>query len=811
MRMIRSYLTLVLRGLYRDKSYSFINIFGLAMGLSVCLLITLYVMDELSYDRFNEKSARIFRINGDISVHGNGANDIYSPAPMGATLAHEYPAVENYTRIIDVRDILVKNGNTTIIEPDCILADSTLFDVFTLPFVAGDPHTALLRPFDMVISESAAKKYFHSASTDVLGKTLHVNNESDYRITGIIKDMPKQSHFRANFIRSIAELNYDRQPDAWLNNGFITYVLLRPGATQSNLDHSLTQLTKKYIIPGIQDLFNGQTGDLLDKKNRFNYYSIPLTRIHLWSHLPSETGNGNSLYVYIFTIIAAFILLIACVNFMNLSTARSARRAKEVGIRKVLGSLRSELITRFLTESLLTSVLAMLIALVLAILLLPGFNRLADKQITFSFLTEGWLLPYLLGITLIVGLLAGLYPAFFLSAFMPQRVMKGNFSAGFRSGWLRNALVVFQFTIAIILIIGTMVIYRQLDYVRHKDIGYNREQILIVRNTYSLWTHAKNFQKEVEHLPGVLGTTMTFFLPTYSGSMSSVYYKDAALSADQTVLLSDWPVDANYISVLGMKMLDGHNFEPGNPTDSSGVIINETASNLLGYNNPIGATIYDRQYDGRVVPHKILGVVKDFNSGTLHSKIPPMMLHLAEERGSLAIRVKTTDMPGLIAHIEKAFRAWDKMSDQPFPYEFMDQAFNRLYRADQRTGTLFCVFAAFAICIGCLGLFGLVSYAAEQRTKEIGIRKVLGASTGNILGMLSKEFMLLIVLSSAIACPIAGWGMDKWLDDFAYRTDISWWIFAAAGGMAALITVFTIGLQALRAARTKPITSLRNE
>lgn len=808
MRMIRSYLTLVLRGLARDKSFSFINIFGLALGLSVCLLISLYVTDELSYDRFNEKADRIYRINGDISVHGNGANDIFTPAPMGPTLTREYPEVLNYTRIINVHDILVKHGSSTIIEEGCILADSTLFDVFTLPFVAGNPHTSLLHPFDMVISESAAKKYFNSTSADVLGKTLHVNNESDYRITGIIKDMPRQSHFRANFIRAMAEIGYDRQPDTWLNNGFTTYVLLRPGATQATLDQSLAHLTSKYIIPRIRDLFNGKTGDLLDKNNHFHYYSIPLTHIHLRSHLPSESSNGNSLYVYIFIIIAVFILLIACVNFMNLSTARSARRAKEVGIRKVLGSLRSELVTRFLTESLLTSSLAMVIALILAILLLPGFNRLADKEITISFLTQGWLLPYLIATTLIVGLLAGLYPAFFLSAFIPQRVLKGNFSSGFRSGWLRNILVIFQFTIAIILIIGTLVIYRQLDYVRHKDIGYNREQILIVRNTYSLWTHAKNFQADVEKLPGVLGTTMTFFLPTNSGAGSSVYFKDPALSADQTVLLSDWPVDANYIPLLGMKMLTGRNFTS---TDSTSVIINETARDLLGYQDPIGHSIYGRDYYGRVIATKIIGVVKDFNSGTLHSKIAPMMLHLAEERGALAIRIKTTDMPGLIASIEKAFRSWDKMSDQPFPYEFMDQTFNRLYRADQRTGTLFCVFAAFAICIGSLGLFGLVSYAAEQRTKEIGIRKVLGASTGNILGMLSKEFLLLILLASAIACPVAGWGMDKWLDDFAYRTTISWWIFAAAGGMAVLITVFTIGLQALRAAQAKPITSLRTE
>jgi putative ABC transport system permease protein len=810
--MIRSYLHVAVRGLKKDKGFSFINIFGLALGLSVCLLITLFVMDELSYDRFNKKADRIYRLNGDISIHGNGANDIFTPAPMGPSLVKDYPVIEQATRMIGRHDILVKHDNTTITETGCVLADSTIFNVFTLPLLAGNPRTALRHAHDIVISESIAQKYFRSTGEDVLGKTLHINNETDYRITGIMKDMPQQSHLHLNFIEALAELgNYDSQPDAWLNNAFVTYVLVRPGITAAVLDQCLDQLTDKYIIPRLQDIFHGNTGDLLDKGNRFHYYAFPLTRIHLWSHLPSETGNGNSLYVCIFIIIAVFILLIACVNFMNLSTARSARRAREVGIRKVLGSLRSDLIIRFLTESMLTSILAMCFALLLASLFLPWFNRLAGKQITVTFLSQGWLLPYIITITAIVGLLAGFYPAFFLSAFVPQRVLKGNLSTGFRSGWLRNSLVVFQFTIAIILIIGTLVIYRQLNYIRHKDVGYNREQVLIIRNTYSLWTHAKGFKEDVEKMPGVLGTTMTFFLPNNAGTGNSVYFKDRSLSADKAVLLTDWAIDANYIPTLGMKMQMGRNFLPDHPTDSNGVIINETAQQLLGYKDPVGKIIYDRQDSGHVFAWSILGVVKDFHPGTLHSKIAPMMLHLAEERGALAVRIKTTDLPGLIARIEKAFRTWDKMNDQPFPYEFMDQAFNGLYNTDQQTGTLFCIFAAFAIFIGCLGLFGLITYAAEQRMKEIGIRKVLGASVNDIISMLSKEFLQLIGLAATIACPIAWWAMNKWLGDFAYRTTISWWIFIAAGGMAAMITIATIGLQALRAARANPVKSLRTE
>lgn len=808
--LFRNYLHVALRWLAKDKSFSFINIFGLALGLSVCLLIALFVMDEFSYDRFHSKAGRIYRLQGDISIHGNGADDIYTPGPMGPTLVKDYPQVQAFARLGWWHDILVKKGNVTVTESDAILADSSIFDVFDLPLITGNPRTALLYAHDIVIAESIAKKYFHSTSPEVLGQILHVNNETDYRITGIMKDMPSQSHFHANFLMAMAELKFN-VPNDWLNNGFFTYVVMKPGATTATVDRCLSQLTSKYIVPRVQAFFHGRTDDLLDKNNRFHYYATPLTRIHLWSHCPSDRGSGSILYVYCFIIIAVFILLIACVNFMNLSTARSARRAKEVGIRKVLGSLRSGLIAQFLIESLLTSLLAMALALILATVLLPLFNQLADKHITISFLSKGWLLPWLAVTTVIIGLLAGLYPAFFLSAFLPVKVLKGQLAAGFRSGWLRNSLVVFQFTIAIVLIFGTLVIYHQLSYIRHKDLGYDRQQVLVIGNTYSLWIHAREFKQDVEKIPGVLGTTMTGFLPNNPGMGNNVFFKDRSLTAAQTILLTDWTVDANYIPTLGMTMLEGRNFSSQQPTDSSGVIINETARDLLGFKDLIGKNIYDKRDSGKVVAYHILGVVKDFHPGTLHSRIAPMMLNLGEERGALAIRIKTADISGLIARVEKAFRSWDKMSDQPFPYAFMDETFNNLYHADQQTGTLFLSFAAFAIFIGCLGLFGLVTYAAEQRTKEIGIRKVLGATAGNIAAMLSREFLQLILLATIIAFPIAWWGMNKWLQEFAYRISISWWIFAAASTTAILITLMTISFRTWQAARANPVKSLRTE
>jgi putative ABC transport system permease protein len=809
--LFRNYMTIAVRNLIKDKGFSFINIFGLALGLAACLLITLYVKDELSYDRFNAKADRTYRIHSDLRINGNGGGEeLYTPAPMGPVLVKDYPQIEAAVRLTWLHDILIKKGNTTVSEKDAVYADSTIFDVFTLPLIAGNPHTALTHANDMVISESMARKYF--GTTDVLGKTLHINNTKDYTITGVMKDMRGNSHFHANFINAMTELDFSRASN-WLNNGMATYFVVRPGTTAEEAGRIVNEITGKYIVPeALAFVHSTNPADVQNAQTHLRYFPVPLLSIHLHSHTGSELGNnGNSRYIYIFTIIAGFILLIACVNFMNLSTARSARRAKEVGVRKVLGSMRSELIGQFLTESLLTSALAMFIALILTALLLPYFNLLADKHFTYAVLLQGSLLPWLVAATIIVGLLAGIYPAFFLSAFQPVRVLKGQLAAGFRSGWLRNGLVTFQFTIAIILIVGTLVIYRQLNYIRHKDLGYHREQVVVISNTYSLWIHALGFKKDVEKLPGVLGTTMTYFLPSYAGAGTNVFFKDRSLTSANSVALSDWPVDADYIPTLGMQIAKGRNFSALQPTDSSGVIINETAASELGFSNPIGQHLYEKRDSGQVATYNILGVVKDFHPGSLHNRIPPMMLHLAEERGALAVRLRTADVHGLMARIEKAFRSWDKMSDQPFPYYFMDETFNKLYQEDERTGTLFVSFAAFAIFIGCLGLFGLVTYAAEQRTKEIGIRKILGATAGSIVGMLSKEFMGLILLSAVIAFPIAWWAMNKWLQDFAYQTTISWWIFAAAGGSAVGITLLTIGFRALRAARANPVKSLRTE
>ncbi len=804
--MLQNYFKTAFRNLWRNKGFSAINIFGLALGLAVCLLITLFVIDELSFDKFNLKADRVYRVNSDFKVNGSVFNDRESPALMASTLVKEYPQIENAARIKDNRKVLVKKGNETLTEPNAFYADDALFDVFTLPMIAGDPKTALSQPHSLVISASIARKYFNT--TDVVGKTLHLDNTTDYKITGVIKDVPEQAHLHFGLIKSIEEVD-DRNNPEWTSENFITYLLAKPGVSQQDLDNILKKATKKYAEPNLQQFLHISIADLDQKGDHFRFVTIPLTRIHLYSTLTNEEEpSGNIQYVYIFIVIAVFILLIACINFMNLSTARSAGRSREVGVRKVLGSGRGTLIYQFLTESTLTSFIALCIALTITYILLPYFNQLSGKQITLSLFSSVWLFPCLLVTTLIIGLLAGLYPAFFLSAFQPIQVLKGKLASGFKGSILRNSLVVFQFTTVIVLIVGTLVIYNQLSYIRNKKLGYNREQVLVLQNTGALYLHAKSFKQDVLKLAGVKSGTMTSFIPTSKSNDIEVYGKDAAMGPGNTTALATWYVDEDYIRTLGMQILQGRNFLKDRLTDSSAVIINETAAQMLGYKHPLKETIYRSNNH----PFRVIGVVEDFNTGSLRNKIEPLILRLGSDRSAMAFRIETKNIPALISQIKKLYyRADGNMAGQPFSYSFMDDDFNLLYKSEQNTGKIFMTFAFFAILIACLGLFGLVTYAAEQRTKEIGIRKVLGATVSNIVGMLSNDFLKLVAISALIAFPVAWYAMNKWLQDFAYRTSISWWIFTAAGLIAVIITVATVSFRVIKAALMNPVTSLRAE
>jgi putative ABC transport system permease protein len=809
-----NYLKIAVRNLRRKKAFSAINVFGLSIGLASCLLIALFVIDELSYDRCHEKGDRIYRIHNNISFSGSLYQGTVSPALMGSTLVKDYPAIENTVRITDYGPMLVKKGDQTLFEPYGAYADHTLFDVFTLPFVAGDPKTALKEPNTMVISESMAHKYFNS--TDVIGKSLLTSNTENFLITGVIKDLPPQSHFHFNFIRTLRGSPIAKDT-TWLNNNYHTYVLAKPGVDEQTINRYLRQTVQQYMTPEFQRAFHSNLSDLERKGDYAAYTAMPLRKIHLYSHVTGELEpNGSIQYVYIFIIIAVFILLLACVNFMNLSTAQAAGRAKEVGIRKVLGSLRYNLITQFLTESMLLTTIAMTVAIAIVAWALPWFNSLAGKNIILRHAYMGWLLPAAVVTILVVGLLAGSYPAFYLSAFQPIKVLKGKLSLGFKSGWLRNGLVVFQFTTAIVLIIGTLVVYNQLSFIRNRNLGYNRDQVLVLHNTYPLWVHARPFVNEVKQLSGVQDATMTRSLPN-SGQFSNwIFFKTATMDASTSMLMDVARVDDRYMSTFEIKMARGRNFSPDLLTDSSAMIINESAARMLGYKQDelLNKTLYlpaDPDNMNKAVPFRIIGVVKDFNYNSLHKKVGPLAFILGEERGAMAFRVNTGNVATLITQMQKLYFAKEKMPGQPFLYSFMDEEFNKLYQADQRTGKVFVSFAVFAIIIACLGLFGLVTYAAEQRTKEIGIRKVLGASAVNIVNMLSKDFLKLVMIATCIAIPIAWWSAYQWLQNYAYRTNINWWVFALAALVAVLVTIITISYQSIKAAISNPVKALKSE
>jgi putative ABC transport system permease protein len=808
--MFNNYFKTALRNLWRNKGFSAINIVGLAVGLATCLLIIIYVMDELSYDRYNKKADRIYRLDGEIKFGGNHFILAVAPPLAGPSMLQDYPEVEQQTRFRGQGGLLVKKGNQNIREDKVIYADSTLFDVFTLPMIAGDPRTALTVPHTVVITEKIARKYFNS--TDIIGRTLVVNDSVNYKVTGVIRDLPSQSHFNFDLFLPMSQLPDSRATDQWLSNNFNTYIVLKKGADPKKLEAKMGGMITKYIAPLIRSAVNQSMEDFQKGGNYVTFSITPLTSIHLHSNKMAELGaNGNIQYVYIFSAIAAFILLIACVNFMNLSTARSSNRAKEVGVRKVLGSLRGHLITQFMAESILISFISMLLALGFAWLLLPYFNQMASKEMSLGLFSRAWLAPGLLVLVVVVGVLAGSYPAFFLSAFRPIAVLKGNLSSGFKTGWLRNSLVVFQFGISIFLMVGTVVIYNQLSYIRTKQLGFNRDHVLIIQNSYPLGERIKAFKEDLLKLPGVEGATMTGFLPTSDSRNDNAFFRSPDLDTKKAISMQTWSVDENYIPVLGMEMATGRNFSPQFLTDSDGVVINGAAARMMGLADPIGEKLYELT-DVRTKKLKVwhvVGVVKDFNFSSLREVVTPMGLFLREDRGNIALRVNSGNMQQLVGRVEDKWRTM--APGQPFSYSFMDDDFNALYKSEQRMGRISLSFSLLAICIACLGLFGLAAYAAEQRTREIGIRKVLGATVTNIIGLLSRDFLQLVALSALIAFPFAWWAMHHWLQDFAYRVDISWKVFALAALLSVGIALFTVSFQAIKAALSNPVRSLHSE
>ncbi|HTS42750.1 MAG TPA: ABC transporter permease [Puia sp.] len=803
--MLKNYVKTAWRNIRKNKLFSAINILGLSIGIALCFVIMLYVHDELSYDRFNGNADRIVRVVFNASINGGKINESVVMAPVAKTMKKDFPEVQDATRIISFGAPKIIYENAVFKDDPFALVDPNFFSIFTLPFVEGDPKTALLHPGTVVITRSTAKKYF--GKEDAIGKTIGLNdNTNKYMVTGVIEDIPANSHFHFNMLGTMIGFQ-QANSDSWLDGSFHTYLLIKPGTDLKRIEARFPAMVEKYMGPQIQQQMGLGLKEFVTKGNSLGFALQPLKNIHLNSNTTTEfEPGGNAAYVYIFGGVAIFMLIVASINFINLSTAGASKRAKEVGVRKVAGSGKLQLICQFLSESILITFFALFIAFALIQIALPAFNNISGKHLSLD------LKPILafLGLGLLVGLSAGIYPAFYLSSFNPIAVLKGKLAANHKSFGLRSGLVVFQFFISVALIIGTIVVYQQMKYIQNKDLGFNKEQLITIPNSYALGKNEQVFKQQMLQDPRIVNATASYYKPVGPSN----YNNALAYPQGNDHLIVDgveYHVDENYIPTLGMKMVSGRNFSKEFATDSSAIILNETAAHALGWNDvsAVGRTIIRQNSDkGTNVPFRVIGVVKNFNFKSLHEAISPLYMSLQPE-GGLIFKIKTNDISGLLATMNKQWDAFN--TGDPFTYNFMDDLFSKTYSTEQKTGTILNIFSVLIILVACLGLFGLVTYTAEQRTKEIGIRKVLGASVAQVTQMLSKEFLKLVLIASLIAFPVAWWAMNKWLQSFAYRINISWWIFFVAGLTALLIALITVSFQAIKAAMNNPVKNLRTE
>jgi putative ABC transport system permease protein len=791
--MLRNYLRIAFRNLWRHKGFSLLNIIGLTVGMVAFFLIFLYVRFELSYDRMYSKADRIYRIVCDIktpteTIHANQPSWAVPPH-----LAADLPEVEAAIRVGMRDNWLVYRGDQQFAQEDVAFADSLFFQLFDLPMLKGDRRTALKEPNSVVLTERTAKTFFGNA--DPIGQSLALTRGKIHaKVTGVLKDIPDNSTIKASMIVSIRTIADGNLDDQWGNYGPQAFVLLKPGASAASLE-------KKF--PAFLEKMNGR--EMKESKMVPTLFLEKLRDVYLRSTRDGST-TGNITDVYIFSIVGMFILLIACINFINLTTARSADRAKEVGIRKVVGALRGQLARQFTGESVILCLIAYLFAVVFTALLIHPFNQIAGKIVSPGIFAESGDLLILLGIALLIGIAAGVYPALVLSSFQPVSVLKGRFASGTRGIILRKTLVIVQFTIATGLIIGTLVVYNQLNYMRSQDLGFNKDQKMVLDTRGDSARLA--LKQVVSGLPGVVSTSMSAAVP--GGGNNGAYSQIENSHGDMQVAnLALYFVDFDYIPQLKMKIVAGRAFSRSFMTDTTNsMVLNEAAVKLFGYRSPQEAI--GRKFDQWGRKGTIIGVVKDFHFRGLQEVISPVSMRIEPRACDLLyIEVNSRNLPATIAGIE---RTWKQMlPDKPFDYFFLDEFFDRQYRAEDRFGRLFLNFAVLAIVISCLGLMGLASYSTVQRTKEIGVRKIVGASVGNIVFLLSKDFLKLVGWSFLIAAPVAGYLINRWLQGFAYRIPLYWWIFGLAGLTALLVALLTVSFQAIKAAVVSPVKSLRAE
>ncbi|GAB4043141.1 ABC transporter permease [Spirosoma jeollabukense] len=811
--MIHNYLKIAWRYLLSHKVVTAINVSGLGLGVAACLLITLYIVQETSYDQQVPNAENIYRVYRSITLDGQRKTDTDFSANFAATIQKNFPEIEKAGRLLDSplfygagsNEIRMEGQPTQYHEEGFAYADQAILDILRLPLVRGEVSTALVEPHTVVISERKAAKYFKDKNP--IGSAIYLNGNDSvpYRISGVMKNRPTISHLSYDFLLTLAGVEFgEGEQTRWLQSNYTNYVQIKPGTTIRALEEKMTRdIVTNYLLPALRQVDFANPEAFLKSAA---LHLQPLRDIHLYSgDIDDGHTHGDIRIIWLFGAAALFILLIGCVNFVNLSTAQSANRAKEVGLRKVVGSGRGWLIGQFLAESTLITMVAFGVGITLTTLLLPFFNTLSGKALAFPWQTT-WFVPVLVGSTLLVGFLAGIYPAFYLSGFNPVAVLKGKLRQGTRSTGLRSSLVVFQFAVSMLLLVGTLVISRQMNYILTQKVGFDRSQVIQLYGTNLLHERVKPFKSELKRLPGVVDASISDYLPIEGTKRNgNTFFNQGKEKIDPGISGQAWAVDADYLATLGMRLVAGRNFSEKRPADSRTTIINQTMAQKLGLPNPVGKKLSRLGND----PYEIIGVVQDFHSQTLQNKIEPLALFFDTSPSMISVKVNTQDMPQLLTAMEAKWKEF--VPHLAFRYTFMDQSYARMYDNIQRVSRIFTSFACLAIFIACLGLFGLAAFTTEQRTKEIGVRKVLGASVASIVALLSSDFLKLVVVAIVLASPLAWWIMSRWLQDFAYKIDLDWWLFALAGGLAVGIALVTVSYQSVKAALANPVKSLRSE
>lgn len=785
--MILNYLKSALRQMKKHKGFSIINLAGLTIGIAVCFLLLLYIQDELSYDRFHQNADRIYRFQWEAKYGDNSWKIPQVPMPLTDLVKNDFPDVEAITQFFP-GGFTLKKGEDLVREQNGLFVDEQFFEVFDITTIAGVSKTAMENPNALLLTEGMAEKYFGVKDNyqSVIGKTLETSDGNLLEVVGVVKGFPLQSHLQFDYIGAIKRITFlENRKTQWGSASVYTYFLLNENAEIAALDAKVQTFVDE----------NLSSEERMKGGNFTRFPTEAITSIHL---------SARMQYIWIFSLIASFILILACINFINLTTARALTRAKEVGVRKILGSTRRQLIQQFFSESTLFVLGAMVLGLFLTRFSLPYFNELSNKELSLALFQSPTMLLLLVGLILITAMLTGAIPAYFLSSFIPAKVIKGSLTQVRGKDRLRQGLVVFQFCISSVLIIGTFVIQDQLKFLQNKDLGFNKEEVMVIQRATALRQNYDPFLEQLQQLPFVKQVSTSLYLP--GDSFDSTLFEPEQPSNYENTSLTYNHVGSSFLDALELEMTEGRFFNPDLSTDSSSFVINEKAAEKLGWDNPIGKKLtYGGQLTGPVI-----GVVKDFNFSSLHEEIKPIVLLLRSfNLSQIVIRLEKGTTRDQIQAIQKE---WKTMAaGAPFQFTFLDEQIQRLYDAEERVSLSFTVFSILAIFIACLGLLGLASFTAEKRSKEIGIRKVLGASVANIINLLSKEFLKLVLIALVIASPIAWYGLNQWLENFAYHINIQWWVFMLTGSLAIIIAFLTVSFQSLKVALANPIKALRNE